>query len=163
MDGMDETEPAGWTARGLVAVGLAALAALFAFLFLFEDRQAAAGAGGGVWLFVGEVILFHALGGLVAGFALAGLFGRRGALGWPLGVLGGGLATLLAGLIGGALSSLPALLSGAPLAAEAIAVGAAMLVAPLAMAATPWLAAVWAAAIVVLHLLARAARAAHAP
>ena len=78
---MDETEPAGRTARAIVAAGMAAVAALFAFLFLYGDRQAATGSTG-AWLFVGEVILFHGLGGLVAGAALAGLIGRRGTAGW---------------------------------------------------------------------------------
>jgi hypothetical protein len=158
-DGMETPERTGWTARGLVATGMAALAALFAFLFLFGDRQAAAGHGG-VVLFVGEVVVFHALGGLAAGWALAGLFGRRGPVGWPLAALGAALATLLAGLVGGVLSSLPALLSGAGLTAEAIRIGAATVVTPLAVAAAPWLGAVWAAAILALHLVARAARSA---
>ena len=154
---MDETEPAGRTARAIVAAGMAAVAALFAFLFLYGDRQAATGSTG-AWLFVGEVILFHGLGGLVAGAALAGLIGRRGTAGWPLAALGGMLATLLAGAIGGLLSSVPALLSGASLTAEAIRIGAASVVTPLAVAAAPWLGAVWAVAIAALHLLARAAR-----
>ncbi|MEE4120560.1 MAG: hypothetical protein V2I65_16285 [Paracoccaceae bacterium] len=154
---MNETEPAGWTARAIVAAGMAALAALFAFLFLYGDRQAATGATG-AWLFVGEVILFHGAGGLVAGTVLAGLMGRRGTAGWPLAALGGILATLLAGLIGGLLSSLPALLSGVSLVTEAIRIGAAMLVTPLAVAAVPRLGAVWAVAMAALHLLARAAR-----
>ncbi|KPQ17542.1 MAG: hypothetical protein HLUCCA09_01580 [Rhodobacteraceae bacterium HLUCCA09] len=154
---MDETEPTGWTARAIVAAGMAGLAALFAFLFLYGDRQAATGASG-AWPFVGEVILFHGAGGLVAGAALAGLFGRRGAAGWPLAALGGMLAALLAGLIGGLLSSVPALLSGVSLVTEAIRVGAATVVTPLAVATVPWLGAVWAAAIAALHLLALAAR-----
>ena len=156
---MEEDDPAGWTARGFVATGMAVLAALFAFLFLFEDRQAAAGATG-VWLFVGEVIVFHGVGGIVAGWALAGLFGRRGAFGWALAAIGAILATLLAGAIGGLVSSLPALLSGSGVSAEAIRIAAAAFVAPFAVAAAPWLGAVWVAAVAALHLLSRAARSA---
>ncbi|RDC74470.1 hypothetical protein DLJ49_04055 [Rhodovulum sp. 12E13] len=154
---MDETEPAGWTARAIVAAGMASVAALFAFLFLYGDRQAATGSTG-VWLFVGEVILFHGVGGLVAGAALAGLFGRRGTAGWPLAAFGGVLATLLAGLIGGVLSGVPTLLSGGSPVTEAIRLGAATVVTPLAVAAAPLLGAVWAVAMAALHLLARAAR-----
>ncbi len=156
---MQEDDPAGWTARGLVATGMAVLAALFAFLFLFEDRQAGPGVSR-VLLFVGEVAFFHGVGGMIAGWALAGLFGRRGPFGWALAAGGAILATLLAGAISGLISSLPALLSGSAVSTEAIRIGAAALVAPLAVASAPWLAAVWAAAVAALHMLSRGARAA---
>lgn len=155
---MAEAEAAtGWTARGVAAVALAALACLMAFFFLYADRNAAAGAEG-LWAFVTEVLLGHAAGGFVAGWLLAGLFGRRGVPGWGLALLGAVLASLLAGLVGGIIATLPALMSGTSMVSAAIRAGAGALVTPLAIAGAPWLGAVWLAGIAGLHLTARALR-----
>ena len=50
-------------------------------------------------------IVTMALGSAVAGWLLAGLFGRRGAAGWLLALLGAVAATMVAGLLGSALGS----------------------------------------------------------
>jgi len=151
MSEIDEPS-AGWTARGVSAAVLAGLAALFAFFFLFADRGAAAGASG-IWAFVTGTLAFHAVGGFVAGWLLAGAFGRRGVPGWALAVVAGALAMLFAGALGGAIAAVPALLGGgATLTGEAIRIGAAALVTPMALAQAPWLGLLWAAAILVLHL-----------
>jgi len=155
---MAEDRPAGWTARSLVAVGMPVLASLFAFLLLYEERAGAQGAEG-VVRFVVETLAGHALGGLLAGALLAGLFGRHGVIGWPLALLGGVLATLAAGFAGGLVASAPALLGGTTLAGEGVRIVAATFVTPFAIAGTPWLALVWLAAILALHLAVRPLRA----
>ncbi|MEM1432312.1 MAG: hypothetical protein AAGG09_22875 [Pseudomonadota bacterium] len=157
MTEVDE-KPAGWTARGLTSVTLSALAALFAFLFLYEDRGAAAGASG-IWAFVTSTLLFHALGGLILGWLLAGAFGRKGAMAWPLAVVAGAVATLLAGALGGALGAILPLMGGTTsIATEMIRIGAAAFVTPLAIAEAPWLALVWLATVLGLHYAVRGLR-----
>jgi hypothetical protein len=136
---------------------MAALAFGFAFAFLYEDRAAAPG-GEGIWAFVTGTLVFHALGGAVAGWALAGLFGRAGPVGWPLAALGGALASIAAGVLGGAASGLPALLAGASPVAGAVRLATAAFVTPLAVAAQPLLGAVWLASVLGLHLVARRLR-----
>lgn len=152
----EEARP-GWTARGAAACTLSALAGVMAFFLLYADREAAAGAEG-LWVFVLETLIGHAAGGFLAGWALAGLFGRRGVAGWLLALLGGVLASLLAGLIGGAVAGVIGMAGGADLVAALILVGAGALVTPLAIAGAPWLGAVWLAAIVGLHIVVRGLR-----
>lgn len=149
--------PAGWSVRGAVAAGMAALTFAFAFAFLYEDRAAAPGAEG-IWAFVTGTLAFHAAGGAVAGWALAGLFGRRGAAGWALAALGGALASIAGGVLGGAAAGLPALLAGASTVTEAVRIATAAFVTPLAVAAQPWLGGVWLAAVLALHGAARRLR-----
>ena len=149
---ISDKEQTRWTARSATAVGMAALACLLAFLLLYQDREAAAGAEG-LWAFVAEVLLGHAAGGFVAGWVLAPLFGRRGIVGWLLAFVGGALASLLAGLVGGALSSLPVLIGGQGLATYLVGLGGGALVKPFAMANAPWVVVVWLAVVVGLHLV----------
>ena len=149
--------PAGWTARGLVAIGTAALTGAFAIAFLWGERQGV-DLTAGVWAFVAGTLAGHILGGFVLGWSLAGLFGRSGAGGWALAALGGALVTVLGGLIGTAVEVLPAALGGAGLAAALVRVATGALITPLAIASAPWLGAVWLAAVATIHLAARAAR-----
>lgn len=149
--------PAGWSARSAVALGMAALAFGVAFAFLYEDRAAAPGAEG-IRAFVTGTLVFHAAGGAVAGWALAGLFGRAGAVGWPLAALGGALASLAAGVLGGAAAGLPALLGGGSPVVGAVRIATAAFVTPLAVAAQPWLGAAWLATILGLHVVTRRLR-----
>ncbi len=146
-----ETGTTGWTARGACGVGLALLAAILAFSFLYEDRGAAAGAEG-IWAFVTGTLFGHALGGFVAGWLLAGLFGRGRAVGWVLALVGGIVAVLLAGLLGGVVTALPSLVSGGSVVTEAIRVGTSAFVGPLAVAAAPWLGLVWFGGVGALHV-----------
>ena len=152
----DDDRP-GWTARGLVALSAAALTGAFALAFLWGERQGV-DLTAGIWAFVAGTLAGHILGGFVLGWALAGLFGRSGAVGWALAALGGVLVTLLGGLIGTAVEVLPAALGGASSASALVRVAAGALITPLAIAAAPWLGAVWIAAVAALHLAARAAR-----
>ena len=152
----DEGRP-GWTARSLVAIGTAALTGAFALAFLWGERQGV-DLTAGIWAFVAGTLAGHVAGGFLLGWALAGLFGRGGAGGWALAALGGVLVTVLGGLIGTAVEVLPAALGGAGLAAALVRVAAGALITPLAIAAVPWLGAVWIAAVTALHLAARAAR-----
>jgi hypothetical protein len=155
--GAPKETPPGWSARSVVALGMAALAFGFAFAFLYEDRAAAPGAEG-IAAFVTGTLLFHALGGAVAGWALAGLFGRAGAFGWPLAALGGALASIAAGVLGGAASGLPDLLGSGSTVAGAMRIATAAFVTPLAVAAAPWLGAVWLAIVLGLHIVTRRLR-----
>jgi hypothetical protein len=154
--GAGET-PAGWSARSVVALGMAALAFGFALAFLYEDRAAAPDAEG-LWGFVTGTLVFHAAGGAIAGWALAGLFGRTGVAGWALSALGGALASLAAGVLGGAMAGLPALLGGGSAVAGAVRLATAGFVTPLAVAAQPWLGGVWLATILGLHVVTRRLR-----
>jgi hypothetical protein len=153
----DSEPPAGWSARAIVGLGAAALAAAFAFAFLWGERQGV-DLTAGIWAFALGTLAGHAAGGLVLGWALAGLFGRRGVAGWALAAVGGALVTVLGGLIGTAVEVLPAALGGASPASALVRVAAGALITPLAIASAPWLGAVWAGAVAALHLAARAAR-----
>lgn len=154
----DETGKTGWSVRGLVAAGAGLLAAVLAAVFLAMEARGVARTAE-VWIFAATTLAGHAAGGALAGAALAGLFGRRGAAGWALAALAGALVTLLGGLAGALAENARDLFAGADPAALALRVAGGTLVAPLAIAAAPWLGAVWAGAIAALHLGALAARA----
>lgn len=155
----DDTAGApGWTARGIVALGAAVLAGGFVSAFLAVEGRGVEMTGD-LRAFAVGTLLGHVGGGALVGFALAGLFGRRGVAGWGLAVLGGALVTLLGGLLGTAVETVPALLRAGSVVAEMIRVAAGMAVTPLAIVSAPWLGAVWAAGVAAIHLAAGAARA----
>jgi hypothetical protein len=156
-----EDEPAGWTARGVVALGAGLVAACFAVAFLVVEGRGVEMTAG-LWAFAGRTAFGHAAGGFVAGWALAGLFGRGGLPGWALSVLGMILVTVLGGVLGTLAETLPGLLRQGGLMAEIIKIGAGAAITPLAIASLPWLGAVWVGGLAAIHLAARAARTAAA-
>lgn len=101
---------------------------------------------------------FHAAGGAVAGYLLARLFGRRGAGGWLLSLLGAVLVTVIGGLLGGALAGVPALLLDSDRLAAAIRIAFGAVTVPLAVAEWAVTAVVWPVALVLSHLAAARAR-----
>ena len=137
-----------------VTVGFFAVAFALQDVLRAEETTAAA--------ISGTVILglCHALGGAIAGYALAGLFGRAGAGGWLVALLGATLATLLGGLLGGGAAALYGVVTGtANFTTEMIRIGLGAVTTPLAIAEGPWLTVVWLAAWGVAHWTARGVRA----
>lgn len=158
---MSNSEPtaANRTPRGIVALMMAIIAAAFVFLFLLEERPADPGAVEGLTGFVTTKLISQAIGGAISGWLLAGLFGRSGVLGWVLAVLGGIVATLIAGALGGLVLSLPDIITQGFQAQEAINVALGAFIVPLAAAGKPMVAAAWAALILLTHVLALRERA----
>jgi hypothetical protein len=148
------------SARTVVAFMMANTSALFFFAFILEDLPTLR-----EWswhdLPVGLILryaLAMGLGGAVAGFLLAGLFGRRGLPGWVLALLAGVLATLLAGVVGSAVGLAPDLLADGWQSTDMVAILAGLVLLPLALVDHPWLILIWLALIVVTHLWARSRR-----
>jgi hypothetical protein len=144
----------------VVALMMALTGAMFFFVFLAEDLNAlteAERANLPVGLILRYVVAMG-LGGALAGALLAGMFGRRGVLGWVLAGLGGILVTLVAGMLGSAVGMLPDLLADGWQMADLIPILFGLLVLPLAMAGKPFVAIVWLALIVATHVLAGRAR-----
>jgi len=146
------TEEAGRRSRIAAAAGFAAIGGVFAAILFAEDR--AAGVGAARDAFEIATVLLHALGGGVAGWLLAPLFGRRGVAGGLLALAAAVLATALGGLLGGTLASIvEAALGFGSTAQAAINALVGALAVPLGIAERPWLGALW----LVLVALVRAA------
>lgn len=155
-----ETNASGGSPRLIVAVMMALVGAMFFFVFLAEDIENMTNLE---WAdlptgLVLRYIVAMGIGGAIAGFLLAGLFGRAGIGGWALAGIGGVLATLLAGLIGSAAGLLPDLLADGWQMADIIPIAFGLLVIPLAMVGKPLIALVWVALLGVTHVLAGRAR-----
>jgi hypothetical protein len=139
---------------------MAATGAGFFFIFVLQDLTA----GVVRWSdlpagLVVRYIVAMGLGGGVAGWLLAGLFGRRGLAGWPLAILGGIVATTVSGLLGSAVAFLPDVLADGWDVVDVIPIVYGLAIVPLTFAARPTLFFVWLALIVATHLWARHARA----
>lgn len=143
-----------------MTVALVSAAAMggFAFLFLMQERPEDLTAIHGLWGFVAGRIGSQAIGGALAGWLLAALFGRRGLAGLALAVLGGVLVTLLAGLFGGILSGLPGLLRQGLAVPVLIRMGLEALIVPMAAAGRPLVWAAWVGLVALTHVLALLAR-----
>jgi hypothetical protein len=102
--------------------------------------------------------LAMSLGGGLSGLVCAGLFGRSGAIGWILAVVGGLVAALLAGLLGSGVALLPELLADGYQASDLFKVLMGALVLPLSLGEQPVLGVLLLALIAAAHLLARKAR-----
>jgi hypothetical protein len=156
---MSETRHAGLSPRLVAALMMAVTGAGFFFIFLLQDVR------GGVvdWStlprgLVIRYVVAMGIGGGLAGWLLAGLFGRGGVLGWVLALVGGILATLFAGLLGSAAGLLPDVLADGWQTADLIPILYGIAVVPLTLFTRPFLLVVWLALIVVTHLWARQAR-----
>ena len=147
-------------ARRVVAVMMALVGALFFYEFLRDDlgslpdeRQQ------DIQIFlILRYLVAMAIGGAVAGAVIAGLFGRRGGLGWFLAILGALLVTALAGMIGSALALVPDLISDGWVTGDIIPIAFGLVLIPLSLAGRPWLFAIWLALLILTHLWARRCR-----
>ena len=141
--------------RWVSALIWAATLAFFAVAFALQDRASwPEGATGPIWGEVAILAATQAAGGAIAGYLLATLFGRRGVIGWVVATVGAIVVCLLGGLLGGALFGLREMIGGGnELIQGLIRLGLGPLNAPLAIAETPSLAAVLAAATGLAHLM----------
>jgi hypothetical protein len=99
-----------------------------------------------------------AIGGALAGAALAGMFGRAGVGGWLLSLLAGAIASVVAGLLGSAVGLAPDLLRDGFQTGDLIAVGFGAFLAPIALIESWGHLAVWVGLIALTHLLCGKAR-----
>lgn len=151
---------AGLPLRTITTVMMALTGASLFIAFMLEDLSGlnADQAAALPRSLVLRYILAMAIGGALAGWLLAGLFGRRGLRGWLLALLGGILTALIAGLLGSAVGLLPDLLADGFSMGDLIAVAFGLFVFPLALAGQPLLFALWLALLALTHLWARRAR-----
>ena len=141
--------------RWVSAIIWAATLAFFAVAFALQDKASwPEGGTGPIWGEVAFLAATQAAGGALAGYLLATLFGRRGVIGWIVATVGAILVCLLGGLLGGGLFGLREIIGGGDeLIQGLIRLGFGPLNAPLAIAETPSLAAVLAAATGLAHLV----------
>jgi hypothetical protein len=105
------------------------------------------------WALVIRYGVAMAIGGALAGAALAGLFGHRGIGGWLLSFVGGAIAAVVAGLLGSAVGLLPDLLRDGLQTGDLIAVGFGGVLAPIALLESWGHLAVWLGLIALTHIL----------
>ena len=152
---MKDTTATGRSPRFLVALVIAVTCALTFAIVPIEDTAAFddMSVGDLPWGLILRYMLTSALGGLIAGYLLAGLFGRRGAVGWILALIGGGLAMLLAGLLGSFFGWIPDTFSEAGAPSPLVAVPAGALIPIFAFVGRPILFLVWIAVVLATHTL----------
>lgn len=110
------------------------------------------------WSLVLRYALSMTVGGALAGFVFAGLFGRRGLLGWILACLGGVLSALVCGFFGSAIGLLPDLLADGYQASDLIQAAAGILVVPFSLIEQPLLIPLLLGLVILAHVLSRRAR-----
>jgi hypothetical protein len=110
------------------------------------------------WALVIRYGVAMAIGGALAGAALAGMFGRAGVGGWLLSLLAGAIASVVAGLLGSAVGLAPDLLRDGFQTGDMIAVGFGAFLAPIALIESWGHLAVWVGLIALTHLLCGKAR-----
>jgi hypothetical protein len=110
------------------------------------------------WALVIRYGVAMAIGGALAGAALAGMFGRAGVGGWLLSLLAGAIASIVAGLLGSAVGLAPDLLRDGFQTGDLIAVGFGAFLAPIALIESWGHLAVWVGLIALTHLLCGKAR-----
>ncbi len=148
------------TARNVTTTMMALTGAIFFVVFLLEDVVGRTGIAWAnlPWGLIVRYVIAMIVGGAIAGWLAAGLFGRRGVTGWLLALLGGALATTAAGMLGSAVGLVPDLLADGWDMADLIPIGYGLVVLPLAFAGAPLLILVWGVLIAATHLWARRAR-----
>jgi hypothetical protein len=110
------------------------------------------------WSLVIRYAVAMAIGGALAGAVLADLFGRAGVGGWLLSLLGGALASVVAGFLGSAVGLAPDLLRDGLQPGDLIAIGFGAFLAPIALLESWGHLAVWFALVALTHLLCAKAR-----
>lgn len=149
----------GRSPRFVATVMMAVVGAVFFSIFLLEDvGETGLVASELPWALVLRYVLAMGLGGGLAGWLLAGLFGRGGVSGWVLALVGCALATMVAGLFGSAVGLLPDMLADGWETSDLIAIGFGLAVLPLAFAGQPLVLAAWLALTILTHLWVRRAR-----
>ncbi len=135
------------------------MVAVFAVIFALQDVLRADNPQASAYTDTTILGICHALGGAIAGYLLAGLFGRDGVGGWLIALLGAIVVVVLGGLFGGVFAALYGAVTGtSDLATDVIRIGLGAVTAPLAIAESPWLAPLWAAVAAAAHLACRGAR-----
>ena len=142
------------TARSLVAAGAFALAGALMADGIFQRDPPLPEE---TFFFPGEIIVFYAVGGAIAGMICASLFGRAGIGGVLAALAGGVLATLLAGIFGGAMSSIPVAWNAGSVVPELIGIGFGAISYPLAAAGAPLAGVYWIVIVMGTHVLSRIA------
>ncbi len=104
-------------------------------------------------------VLAMTFGGALMGYLLASMFGRKGVGGWLLALLGGILATLVAGFFGSFFGLLPDLLADGWQAQDLVAILFGFLVLPLAAAENLASSLIWLIMVFATHLLTKSMRA----
>jgi hypothetical protein len=146
--------------RLLVAGLMAVTGAAFFFIFLLQDIANPRYSDWHElpWAMLSRYVLAMGIGGGLSGWLLSGLFGRRGMGGWLLAILGGIIATGVAGILGSAVGMLPDLFRIGLDMREIIPVAFGFVVLPLAIIGQPPLLIVWLILIGLTHLGAKRIR-----
>ncbi|MEM1073018.1 MAG: hypothetical protein AAGI36_01095 [Pseudomonadota bacterium] len=128
-------------ARRVASPMMALTGAIFFFAFVFQDIRIhpEIPAGELPWGLIIRYGVAMTLGGAVAGYLMAGLFGRSGIGGWILSFLAGTLATLLLGLVGSAFGLIPDLADQGLTSGELVQITLGALVVPLSLIEQPYL------------------------
>ncbi len=148
------------SARHVTTAVMALIGAIFFVAFLLEDVVGRTDVAWEnlPWGLIVRYVVAMTVGGAVAGWLAAGLFGRRGVSGWLLALLGGALATTAAGMLGSVVGLVPDLLADGWDMADLIPIGYGLAVLPLAFAGAPLLIIVWFGLVGIAHVLAARAR-----
>lgn len=110
------------------------------------------------WGLILRYALAMTLGGALAGYLLAGLFGRRGLLGWFVAFVGGLLCALIAGVFGSVIGLVPDLLADGYQTADLVRAALGALVVPLSLIEAPILLPVLVGLLIAAHLLVKRSR-----
>lgn len=139
-------------ARLRVAVVMA-LVGLFLFAtVLYDDVPSNSEARTGLVI---RYALAMALGGAIAGYLMARLFDRPGVVGWIFAVLGGVLASIMAGLAGSLIGLLPELLLDGWHSTDMIAIASGILILPFALNDGVFVALAWIGLVLGAHVWVR--------
>ena len=107
------------------------------------------------WGLILRYVIAFGLAGAGVGFVLAGLFGRRGPVGWLLAFAGWVFVSVLSGAIGSFLGLVPDLVGGAAPTGALISLASGALVPVFALSGRPVLILAWLALFLLTHVLAR--------
>lgn len=159
---MENTAPRGKSPRLLVAMMIAVTSAITFAALLIEDLNGFDDLDFSdlPWNLITRYMITMALGGAVAGFLLAGMFGRKSIGGWCLALLGGVLVTLLAGLLGSFFGWLPDYFSEGSTPSALVSILAGALVPIFAFAGQILLFVMWLVLLAVTHVFAARVRSA---